>query len=506
MKRFPGLRFLTLSFLFSFILLLNSCSKDEPAPSKPEPEVPGGEQGGGDSGGATFDISSITDTYYDVAGAENVYQWGPYNVHDPSVIKSGDTYYMYSTDVSFGSEIRSGIQIRKSQDLIQWKFVGWAFDGIPAKGKQFIEGKGGDPFDALWAPYVMKFGDEYRLYYSLSSPQPRLSVIGLATASSPLGPWKEKDLVVTSLNDNSIQTNAIDPTVIVSESGEHWFYYGSAWDGIYRLQLNAATGLPENPGDKGQRVAQRGFTGNSVNGNIEGSEVIYNPEFDKYYMFLSYDWLQTKYNVRVGRGDSPDGPFYDFNGDNLNNETDNVPMILAPYKFNGHSGWQGVAHPAVFSDGNGQFYMANQGRPGENSYFMDLHVRKIHWTKDGWPIVSPERYAGVEQPDITESDLAGKYEQIILGYQVVPGYADEQTSPDFQTSIALELNSDGSINGDSANSWSYDAPWLTLKWGNGYTDELYAEYGRDWENNKESTILLTGLNNGGTAIWGKKVN
>ena len=161
-------------------------------------------------------------------------------------------------------------------------------------------------------------------------------------------------------------------------------------------------------------------------------------------------------------------------------------MILAPYKFNGHSGWQGVAHPAVFSDGNGQFYMAHQGRPGENSYFMDLHVRKIHWTKDGWPIVSPERYAGVEQPDITESDLAGKYEQIILGYQVVPGYADEQTSPDFQTSIALELNSDGSINGDSANSWSYDAPWLTLKWGNGYTDELYAEYGRDWENNKES--------------------
>ena len=137
MKRFPW----TLSFLFSFILLLNSCSKDEPAPSKPEPEVPGGEQGGGDGGGATFDISSITDTYYDVAGAENVYQWGPYNVHDPSVIKSGDTYYMYSTDVSFGSEIRSGIQIRKSQDLIQWKFVGWAFDGIPAKGKQFIKVK-----------------------------------------------------------------------------------------------------------------------------------------------------------------------------------------------------------------------------------------------------------------------------------------------------------------------------------------------------------------------------
>ena len=117
---------------------------------------------------------------------------------------------MYSTDVSFGSEIRPGIQIRKSKDLIEWKFAGWVFDGIPAKGSQFIKNKGGDPFNALWAPYVIKFGDEYRLYYSLSSPQPRLSVIGLATATSPLGPWKEKDLVVTSLNDNSRQTNAID--------------------------------------------------------------------------------------------------------------------------------------------------------------------------------------------------------------------------------------------------------------------------------------------------------
>ena len=71
MKRFHGLRFLTLSFLFSFLVLLNSCSKDEPTPSSPDPdpEVPTGEQGGGDNGGDSFDISSITDTYYDVAGA-----------------------------------------------------------------------------------------------------------------------------------------------------------------------------------------------------------------------------------------------------------------------------------------------------------------------------------------------------------------------------------------------------------------------------------------------------
>jgi arabinan endo-1,5-alpha-L-arabinosidase len=283
-------------------------------------------------------------------------------------------------------------------------------------------------------------------------------------------------------------------------------YYGSAWDGIYKLQLNPATGLALNDGDKGVRVAQRGSTGNSINGNIEGPEIIYNAEFNKYYLFIAYDWLQTKYNVRVGRSDFPDGPFTDFAGNDINNDLDDSPMILAPYKFNNHSGWQGVAHCAVFKDDANQYYMAHQGRPGENSYFMDLHVRKMHWTEDGWPIVSPERYAGVAQSEITAQDFAGNYEQIILGYQVVPGYSAEQVQPDFQTSIALKLDTNGSINGDSNNQWSYQAPWLTLTWGGTWVDKLHVERGRDWENKKESTILLSGLNNAGTAIWGKKID
>ncbi|WNH09211.1 lipocalin-like domain-containing protein [Thalassobellus suaedae] len=122
------------------------------------------------------------------------------------------------------------------------------------------------------------------------------------------------------------------------------------------------------------------------------------------------------------------------------------------------------------------------------------------------PIVSPERYAGINQTTISQSDLVGNYEQIILGYSVTPGYADEQKSADFQTSVTLQLAADGSINGDINNSWVYNEPWLTLTWANGFTAKLHVERGRDWENKVASTILLSGLNNEGTAIWGKKVN
>ena len=142
-------------------------------------------------------------------------------------------------------------------------------------------------------------------------------------------------------------------------------------------------------------------------------------------MFIAYDWLETKYNVRVGRSDNPDGPYLDYNGLDINTAVDNGPMILAPYRFNGHSGWQGVSHPAVFKGDGDQYYMAHQGRPGEDRFYMVLHIRKIHWTEDGWPIVSPERYANVPQTAITNTDLVGDYEQIILGYSVTPGFADE---------------------------------------------------------------------------------
>lgn len=452
----------------------------------------------------TFNVSSITDTYADIAPFADYQKWTVYNVHDPSIKKFGDYYYCYSTDVGYGITVRSGIQVRKSKELVQWQFVGWVFSSLPSLGSQYIKSQGGTPYDALWAPYVTKVGSEYRLYYSLSSAVARLSVIGLATSSSPEGPWTEKGLVVTSTNNTAIQTNAIDPTVITTDAGLQYMYYGSAWDGIYILKLDPTTGLAATAGDKGTRIANRGFTNGAYNGNIEAAEIIYNPTLKKYYLFMSYDWLQTKYNVRVGKADSPTGPFYDYNGADLNTNIDHGPMIVAPYEFTGHGGWQGTGHCGVFDDGNGQYYMAHNGRPGINAYFMDLHVRKIAWTPDGWPVVSPERYANVTQMAVVTSDIAGNWERIKLDYEVVPGYADTQVSPDLQVAAPMVLGADGSINSNSSNKWTYTAPWLQLKWSDGTTDNVMVERERDWENSVTTTLVFTGLNNKGTAIWGKK--
>jgi arabinan endo-1,5-alpha-L-arabinosidase len=449
-----------------------------------------------------YTTANITDTYPNIFPIANVKNWGPYNVHDPSVLKDGDYYYAFSTDAMYGlAMLKSGIQIRRSKDLIDWEFVGWVFNGLPTKAVTYINQNGGTPFDGVWAPYIMKTANEYRLYYSLSSPTPKLSAIGVATSLKIDGPWVERDLVVTS-KDNIVMTNAIDPTVVVDPSGNNYLYYGSAWDGIYILELDPTTGLAKSPGYKGKRIAMRGKTGNTANGNIEGPEIIYNDQFKKYYLFISYDWLSTKYNVRVGRSDSPAGPFTDFDGKDINLETDHVPMILTPYSFKGHLGWQGTGHCSVFRNGD-QFLMSHQGRPVADFYYMVMHTRQIFWTEDGWPVVSPERFAATEQTTINKDELSGNWEQIILGYRVVPGYDKEQVTPDLQVATTLTLASDGSLNADTKSSWTYSGNQLTMKWSNGFTDKVIVSHGWDWEN-KRNCLVFTGLNNAGTVIWGKK--
>lgn len=494
------------------ILFFFFACKDDMEPVPPDDPGPGKKEDTTTLGDGPIDFSQFSDTYGHLASASMVSEWKHYNVHDPSimdarsfVMDAGSFFYCYSTDVAFGHAIRPGLQIRRSKNLVEWEFVGWVFASLPSGGSSYITQNGGTPNNGLWAPYAMHVGDEYRVYYSLASNVGRLSCIGLATSDDPRGPFGERGIVVRSKGDGSMHTNAIDPSVIVDKSGQYWMFYGSSWDGIYIMELDPETGLAAMEGDIGSRIAHRGFTDGTINGNIEAAEIIYNELFDKYYLFIAYDWLETKYNVRVGRSDYANGPFIDINGQDMNQYSDDLPMILAPYQFEGHSGWQGVSHPAVFEK-DGDFFIAHQGRPGINPYYMVLHVRQLHWTQDGWPIVSPERYAMEEDTPVEESELTGTWEQIVFGYNVVPGFAEEQIIPDFQQSAMMTIDESGTIDGESNSSWEYKAPWLTMRLDDGAEIRtVLVERGRDWENEVASTILFTGFNQEATTVWGKKI-
>ncbi len=428
-----------------------------------------------------------SDDYSSIAGIENAGLWGPYNLHDPSIMKFEDEYFIFSTDVMYGGTARAGIMRRKSENLVKWFFKGWAFDAIPAEALNHIISQG-QTASTMWAPYALLYGSEIRLYYSVSVFGQNISAIGMATSESPYGPWEDYSIILSTTQSSSV--NAIDPAIIEDEiSGRQWMAYGSYWAGIYIVEMDPATGMRLNTNDYGKKIAARSIWGQA----IEGPEILYNTELDKYFLFVTYGSLEDSYNVRIGRSDNPDGPFLDYFGYDMATAVENLPIITAQYSFDNHPGWQGFGHCGLLHDGENYYYVS-QARPSSNIYLMDLHVRRILWTEDGWPVLSPERYVDIPQSGKTSGDLIGSWEYI---------YLDKTESRNF--SVPIDINTDGTITGIDNSTWNYSDNVLSLSLDDGTTlieAKLTDEW--DWENDT-LTICFSGLSNEGRSAWGKKI-
>jgi len=106
------------------------------------------------------------DTYHDVAA--DLPNWKHYNTHDPTVYKQGEWYYMYSTDASWAGLNKTGALKRRSKDLVNWQFLGNAFNGVPQSAVDFFKANGNPNYtdQGIWAPFLFKLKNKYILYYS----------------------------------------------------------------------------------------------------------------------------------------------------------------------------------------------------------------------------------------------------------------------------------------------------------------------------------------------------
>jgi arabinan endo-1,5-alpha-L-arabinosidase len=413
-------------------------------------------------------------------------KWGPVGTHDPSVFKDGDTYYVFSTDARVGGIATPGIQVRKSKDMINWEFVGQALDGVPTEAYEWTGANG------LWAPDVTKIGDYYYLYYAASSFGKNKSYIGLERSKSIAGPWENMGAVVKT--DEGDEMNAIDPNIVYDQDGTPWMSYGSFWTGIYVVKLDKNTGKPVNSGDKGKNVASRN---KSVSGAVEGPYIIYNDKEKKYYLFESYDSLSKDYNIRVGRSEKIDGPYVDINGNDMTN-TEVLPTevgnkIMGGYKFSDGQGWLAPGHNSVLKEGE-NYYIYHHIRVEEDINWFSLNVRKIEWSKDGWPMVSPEKYAGEKEQKISKDAVPGDWDVIVL----------DKDNNDIIPSQKYTFKSNGKTD-KKDSAWSIEGDndlILTISSDADGKFECKILPAWDWENNK-ATLVFTGINKKGLAIWGK---
>jgi arabinan endo-1,5-alpha-L-arabinosidase len=310
---------------------------------------------------------------------------------DPAILRGqtpDDPYwYIYCTTDPLNDEDLDStggfnfhlIPILRSYDLVTWEYVGDAFSARPA----WVADDAG-----LWAPDIQYFNGQYYLYYTASwTDLPGGgSAIGVATSSSPTGPWVDSGAPVVEPHAPDCCPNdrrwVFDPSIVADETGQRWIYYGSYFGGLSVRRLSA-DGLISDPASQVQiAIANR----------YEGGYVIQREGY--YYLFVSAtDCCRgplTGYSVFAGRSASPTGPFLDREGVSfLAGRVGGTPVI----SMNGNR-WVGPGHNSIFTDFAGQDWMVYHAIDRFDPYFegavgftkrpvlMDVLV----W-EDGWPSV-----------------------------------------------------------------------------------------------------------------------
>ncbi len=293
------------------------------------------------------------------------------NVHDPSIAEERGVFYVFST--------RAGLAVRCSEDLVRWRLCGDVFGHLPKWAVEDVPGVRG-----LWAPDVSYFDGKYHVYYSVSTFGSNRSSIGLATnatldPSSDAYRWVDQGKVIGSVASDD--WNAIDPNVVLDETGQPWLSFGSFWSGIKLRRLDRATGMLDAKDQTLYSLAGRSREGGSP-GAIEAPFIV--RRNGSYYLFVSFDFCckgkDSTYNVRVGRSSKVTGPYTDRDGKDM--RQGGGTAVLAS-----DGRWRGPGHCSVIrvKDRDLLVYHAYDA---DARGVPTLRIDPLVWDAQGWPSVA----------------------------------------------------------------------------------------------------------------------
>ena len=294
------------------------------------------------------------------------------NVHDPTVIREADTFYLFST--------RAGISVRCSKDLVRWTLCGDVFGHLPQWAVEDVPGVRG-----LWAPDISYFNGRYHLYYSASTFGSNRSGIGLATnqtldPSSEKYGWRDQGKVVGS--SPSDDWNAIDPNIVLDEAGQPWLSFGSFWGGLKLRRIDPATGKLSAQDETLYPLASRPRS-KELPGAIEAPAIVRKNGY--YYLFVSFDFCcrgaKSTYHVRVGRARRVTGPYSDRDGKPM---TEGGGTLVVE----GGGRWAGPGHCAVLQTVDGE-KLVYHAYDAEWRGTPTLRISNLFWDAEGWPTITP---------------------------------------------------------------------------------------------------------------------
>jgi arabinan endo-1,5-alpha-L-arabinosidase len=308
-------------------------------------------------------LTSTNNSPYSSPASVNVTYTSPdtnvIGIHDPSILKVGSYYYLFSTHAT--------LHAHTSTDRASFGDDGDGLSALPSWTNAYT-GSSGD----LWAPDASAHNGVYWLYYAASTFGSANSAIGLAISPSGMpGTFVDSGAAVYA-STNCSGSNAIDPASVIDNSGNAWLAFGSYSNGVQIIPVNNSTGIPT-----GAACTQLAYHASGT--GIEGSYIY--PHGGYYYLFASVDacceGVTSTYRIIVGRSSSITGPYTDRGGIAL---TSGGGTIL----LSAHANIDGPGGESVFTDTDGTILVYHY-YDGNNSGYPALGINVLAWTSDGWP-------------------------------------------------------------------------------------------------------------------------
>ncbi len=268
-------------------------------------------------------------------------------VRDPNGV-----FWCYTT-MTYYRRRRVWVPVLRSENLVEWTFVGDALPRLPPWGRR-----------ASWAPHIELVRGRYVLYLSIEDRATQKMQLGLAVADRPEGPFEPEP---AHLIDG--EHERIDANVLTRARGERFF----VWSEENQVKVAPIDRDGVRPAGDGRAVLLPiGEEGTGYDSVVEGPWML---ERDgRIYLFTSGDvccmYADPHYAVAVSRAASPLEDFERFAGNPILESTDGR--------------WIAPGHCAIVRDDAGTDWMLYHAMRSRRLGPRVMLLDPVEW-RDGWP-------------------------------------------------------------------------------------------------------------------------
>lgn len=274
----------------------------------------------------------------------------PGDFPDPSVVRSGDTYWATATTSNWAP----AFPLLESKDLIHWQLRGHVFTELPSWADYYF-----------WAPEISEDNGKFYLYYSAHKRDGNLCV-AIASADKPEGPYTDHGPVMCQ------EAGSIDAWPMRDNNGKLYLIWKEDGNSvklptpIWAMEMDE--GRTKLIGEKKELFRNdAAWEGNLV----EGVSMIRNGEyFYAFYAGAGCCGRACSYGIGVARAKNLLGPWEKFSGNP-------ITATAEQWKCPGHG-------TPVTKDG--KFYFLYHAYDKESNVYSGRQgvLSEFSFTPDGW--------------------------------------------------------------------------------------------------------------------------